>query len=105
MKYPKKPRAKKIREPGAPVGAAEFKATCLEWLDEMAAGHPGIVITKRGKPVARLVPMTSAPVTSFGILKGLIDPIPDEILLAPTVPDDEWDDEDELYERRQPSVP
>lgn len=105
MKYPKKSRSKKLREPGAPIGAAEFKATCLEWLDEMASGHPGIVITKRGKPVARLVPMHEVRMSSFGMLKGLIDPIPDEILLAPTVPDDEWDDEDELYEGRQPPAP
>jgi prevent-host-death family protein len=37
------------------VSASEFKAKCLRMLDEVDA--EGIVITKRGKPVARLVPM------------------------------------------------
>lgn len=36
------------------IGAAEFKAHCLQILDEV--GPEGIVITKRGKPVAMLVP-------------------------------------------------
>ncbi|HLH31964.1 MAG TPA: type II toxin-antitoxin system prevent-host-death family antitoxin [Terriglobia bacterium] len=34
--------------------AAEFKAKCLKILDELDAG--GIVITKRGRPVARVLP-------------------------------------------------
>lgn len=39
------------------IGAAEFKAKCLAILDEVDA--EGIIITKRGKPVARLVPVGS----------------------------------------------
>lgn len=35
------------------IGAAEFKAHCLKILDEV--GPEGIVITKRGKPVAKLM--------------------------------------------------
>jgi prevent-host-death family protein len=37
------------------IGASRFKATCLALLDEL--GPEGIVITKHGKPVARLVPI------------------------------------------------
>lgn len=37
------------------IGAAEFKAKCLAILDDVDA--EGIIITKRGKPVARLVPV------------------------------------------------
>lgn len=40
------------------IGAAEFKAKCLAILDEVDA--EGIIITKRGKPVARLVPVEAA---------------------------------------------
>jgi prevent-host-death family protein len=47
------------------VTATEFKAKCLQMLDDVDA--EGIVITKRGKPVAKLVPM--AP--SLGDLLGL----------------------------------
>lgn len=39
------------------VPAGVFKQGCLRMLDEVAETHQEIVITKRGKPVARLVPV------------------------------------------------
>lgn len=36
------------------------KQGCLALIDEVAASKPEAVITKRGKPVARLVPMEDA---------------------------------------------
>ncbi|MGV3625277.1 MAG: type II toxin-antitoxin system Phd/YefM family antitoxin [Archangium sp.] len=39
------------------IPAAKFKAECLALLDEVATGRGEIVVTKRGKPVARLVPL------------------------------------------------
>ena len=36
------------------IGATKFKEQCLTLLDEL--DRDGIVITKRGKPVARLLP-------------------------------------------------
>ncbi len=39
------------------VPAGAFKQGCLRILDEVAATHREVVITKRGKPVARLVPL------------------------------------------------
>lgn len=50
--------------------AGEFKAKCLAVLDDVASSRREVVITKRGKPVARLVPLepaTTAP------LAGLIE--------------------------------
>ncbi|MGE0447732.1 MAG: type II toxin-antitoxin system Phd/YefM family antitoxin [Vicinamibacterales bacterium] len=48
------------RRPGAPpvnyVGAAQFKATCLELLDRVRESGEDIVVTKHGKPVAKVVP-------------------------------------------------
>ncbi|MGQ0575909.1 MAG: type II toxin-antitoxin system Phd/YefM family antitoxin [Pseudonocardia sp.] len=42
--------------------ASEFKARCLAVLDEVATTHTEIVVTKHGRPVARLVPIQrSAP--------------------------------------------
>ena len=38
------------------ISAAEFKAKCLKLMDEIAKTRKPIVITKRGKPVAKLVP-------------------------------------------------
>jgi prevent-host-death family protein len=39
------------------VPAGVFKQGCLRMLDEVAKTHREIVITKRGKPVAKLVPV------------------------------------------------
>jgi prevent-host-death family protein len=40
----------------ATVPATKFKAKCLELMDRVAEGRETYVITKRGKPVAKLVP-------------------------------------------------
>lgn len=42
----------KLKEKTIP--ASEFKAKCLRILDHL--GPQGVVITKRGKPVARVIP-------------------------------------------------
>lgn len=39
------------------VPAGVFKQGCLALIDDVAASKREIVITKRGKPVARVVPM------------------------------------------------
>lgn len=53
------------------VSAAEFKAKCLKLMDDLARTHEPIVITKRGKPVARMVPVESAERTDFfGYMAG-----------------------------------
>ena len=40
------------------VMASTFKQQCLALLDEVARTKVGLVVTKRGKPVARVVPVT-----------------------------------------------
>jgi prevent-host-death family protein len=52
------------------IGAARFKERCLQVLDELPA--EGVVITKRGKPVARLLPFERSGQSLIGILKGRI---------------------------------
>lgn len=52
------------------IGAAQFKERCLQILDEVDAD--GIVITKHGKPVARLVPIGCEGRALIGSLKGKI---------------------------------
>jgi prevent-host-death family protein len=39
------------------VAAGRFKAQCLGFLDQVAQTGETLIITKRGKPVARLVPV------------------------------------------------
>ena len=55
------------------LNASRFKATCLEVLDEVARSGHGVVVTKRGKPVARVVPMVNRPDRIVGAMKGEIE--------------------------------
>ena len=53
------------------VAAAEFKANCLRLIDEVAQQRQPIIITKRGKPVAKLMPVEEdRPVDLFGYMAG-----------------------------------
>jgi prevent-host-death family protein len=56
-------------KPTRQMGAGEFKARCLSVLDEVASTKREVVITKRGRPVARVVPLEP---TTEGPLEGLI---------------------------------
>jgi len=47
------------------IGAAAFKARCLSLLDRVAATGESLVITNRGRAVARLVPARRTPATSL----------------------------------------
>ncbi len=50
--------------------ASEFKAKCLGLMDEVAEHGGEIVITKNGKPVAKLTAYHERPKSLFGIDKG-----------------------------------
>ncbi len=54
------------------IPAGEFKAKCLALMDEVERTGQPLVITKRGKPVARLVPESSGRTSLFGIMKGTV---------------------------------
>jgi len=43
------------------IKASEFKAKCLALLDDVAEKRETLIITKRGKPVARIVPAEDPP--------------------------------------------
>ncbi|HEY3354892.1 MAG TPA: type II toxin-antitoxin system Phd/YefM family antitoxin, partial [Polyangia bacterium] len=45
---------------GRTIPAAEFKARCLRLLDQVATSGEPLVVTKRGRPVAKLVPLEEA---------------------------------------------
>jgi prevent-host-death family protein len=53
------------------IAAAKFKEQCLSLLDEV--DPDGIVITKRGKPVAKLIPFASDSANLIGSLKGKLE--------------------------------
>ncbi len=52
------------------VAISEFKAKCLEIIDNLQSDREPIVITKRDKPVARVVPLDNEKVSLFGIFKS-----------------------------------
>ncbi len=54
------------------VGVRELKAKLSEYLDRVGAGEV-VVVTDRGRPVARLVPYSSASVIDRGIEEGWIE--------------------------------
>jgi prevent-host-death family protein len=54
------------------VGASEFKAKCLAILDDVAERGARIVITKRGHPVATVIPVRDAARTLRGTWKGKV---------------------------------
>lgn len=52
------------------IAAARFKEQCLAILDRL--GPDGIVVTKHGKPVARVLPMQESSAELIGILRDRI---------------------------------
>lgn len=52
------------------IGAGAFKAACLALMDEVSERRTEVTITKRGKPVARLVPVEQAPRSVLGCMVG-----------------------------------
>ena len=53
------------------IAAAKFKEQCLALLDRLEAD--GLVITKHGKPVAKLIPYARQSASLIGCLEGKIE--------------------------------
>lgn len=53
------------------IGAGEFKSKCLKLLDDVAETRHPLIITKHGKPVAKLVPMPPE-AELYGALSGSV---------------------------------
>jgi prevent-host-death family protein len=64
------------------IKAAEFKQICLALMDEVADGGETILITKRGKVVAKLAPVADARPQAVGCLKNALE-IVDESFSLP----------------------
>ena len=48
------------------IKASEFKAKCLQLMDEVNNSGKEIIITKNGQPVSKLVPFKTKRTTLFG---------------------------------------
>lgn len=69
------------------ISAAKFKSECLQLMDDVAATKEEILITKRGKPVARLLPVLEEPRRLFGCMESTVDYLGD--IISPT--DEDWE--------------
>ena len=69
------------------IKASDFKAKCLRLMDEVAENGEEIIITKNGKPVAKLTAYRERPKTLFGIDKGRLEILGD--IMSPI--DVEWE--------------
>lgn len=72
------------------IGAGAFKANCLAIMDEVQAKKQAVIITKRGKPVAKLVPVTEEKDDIFGFLQGKVTIVGD--VVSPALTLEEWGD-------------
>jgi prevent-host-death family protein len=73
------------------MAAGKFKATCLAVMDEVQAKREPVMITKNGKPVAKLVPVESKEDADpiFGFYKGKLEIVGD--IMSPAFDADEWE--------------
>jgi prevent-host-death family protein len=69
------------------ISAAAFKAQCLTLMDEVRSTKRPLVITKRGKPVAKLVPIDEPKDEFIGRLKGVFEIVGD----LDADPPEEWE--------------
>jgi prevent-host-death family protein len=67
--------------------AGEFKAKCLQVMEQVNLTKTPVVITKRGKPIAKLVPVESDAPEFFGCMKGTVHILGD--IISPI--DVEWE--------------
>lgn len=84
----------KLRE----IPAGEFKAKCLKLMDEVQRTGEELVITKRGKPVAKLSPVRKERPKLFGCMKGSIEILGDIIEPVESGWEDIFKHWDELHE-------
>jgi prevent-host-death family protein len=72
------------------VAISEFKAKCLALIDEVQKTKQPLRITRRGEPVAELVPPAPKESHSFlGSMKGRMEILGD--IVSPAADPDEWE--------------
>ena len=70
------------------IAAGKFKAQCLKLMDRVKKNRERIIITKRGRPIAQLVPLDEEPPGDiFGALRGLV--LEEQDIISPV--GESWD--------------
>jgi prevent-host-death family protein len=68
--------------------ASAFKARCLAVMDDVQATGEPVIVTKRGKPVVKVVPVEPANRDIFGFMADKFDIVGD--IESPVVPLKDW---------------
>jgi len=73
------------------INAAKFRTNCFKILDQVKVTHKEVVITKRGKPIAKLVYFARQNDKDplLGSMEGLVETIGD--LTEPVIDSDAWE--------------
>ena len=72
-------------EDGETIAVSAFKPRSLELIERVASGKAArLVLTKRGRPVAVLLPVGERPLELWGALRGLMELVAEVDLTAPT---------------------
>jgi len=70
------------------MAAGQFKIHCLTVMDEVQAKRKTVVITKHGKPVAKLVPVDKDADDIYGFLAGKGEVTGD--VVSPALTSEDW---------------
>jgi prevent-host-death family protein len=68
--------------------ASAFKARCLSVMDDVQATGEPVIVTKRGKPVVKVVPVKPEKDDIFGFMAGKFTIVGD--IESPVVPLKQW---------------
>ena len=68
--------------------ASAFKAKCLKVMDDIQATGEPVTVTKRGKPVVKVIPVESEKDDIFGFMAGKAEIVGD--IESPVVPLQDW---------------
>jgi prevent-host-death family protein len=69
--------------------ASVFKSRCLKVMDRVQATGEPVIVTKRGKPVVKVIPAGPEKDELFGFMKGKFEIVGD--IMSPVVPLDDWE--------------
>ena len=71
------------------IPAGQFKSKCLAIMDRVQKTGESVLITKHGKPVARLSPAPGVPEDIFGYMAGKVKIVGD--IVGPITPLEDWE--------------
>lgn len=71
------------------IAAGKFKAQCLKVMEQVRTTREPVLITKRGQPLAKLVPAEKTSDDFIGRLEGIVTIVGD--VESPVFPLEDWD--------------